>query len=1032
MSDLFESLSDLETIDATGLTSDHRITLLTASGLVNSTLGVLFSKVKQSLELVGSDGLAIPSPWPVTRTLTLAGALKGTAVIDGTQDISLVASLDDESLPQAKVQGLTARLLNLSRVANSRWGTGYTTGPNPTSFGGNLNILSGATYLFTEPDTKNVPDTEGSFLVLQNGPQNYGQQLALRNGEGWLRGQTLGSWSKWHKLWTSGNLNPDSLLLKNDIASAAKKLSQIRHITLTGVVSANAVGFDGSGNVSLQTKIADGALTIAKVAGLREALDQRFQHQGPIALAMPLNLIKNSGIYIQANVSDVTMANNYPTPNTLGILRVTSQDTYVVQEYVTESNSQYRRFFDGGSWSSWTKLWTSVDFSPTSKFDKVGGDISGDVNIVGELRSTRSIYANTFINSDKVTSDGIWGLHNSTEEDRSSGMRFYDDGISLAIFNAKRRTSPEFKLWDDGRLTFNGRDLLHSGNFDASNPVPAGGILNVGDPLGKHLRFRSDGRYTTDGGQSWRELNEAAASVADPKYRTLAIGEGTEVLLTEDTQAGGLIVRTGDSVAFKTFTFHSNGNFLVPDGRVLIGGHEAWHRGSFDPSTKLGATDTAASATKLATARLINGVRFDGTTDITILAETKLPDSGVFTGCTVFDINTGTTGKIKLTAPNSNDVGLDAINDQGDGFVGLRIRASGLTLNGHRVLHSGNFNPDSKVNRETPLLIGVTTFDVNNGSTAKLRVGASDESIVNGIVIESLEDDLSGRAPLNLRGSVVTVNDSLVWTEDRFDPLTKQDARPELNGSAAIIEDWDNAVFNGWYVGLSAENAPNGLAGEFLGSVTRFNENWVQQVAHQFKVGAKLPGAKWRRWKIAGVWGLWTQDEFYGGTLNAKRIAVGWDSGNNGSISCNNWFRTTGPTGVYFSDFGGGVYMTDSQLVRAYNGKGYGASWFENTSDGCNPSIGVKGCAYRAYGQSGGGYGLHEGTHQIALYSDNGDLIIGFGEETVERKVRITKEGEIKAADFLTGDGASMSSRLTMLEELVESLQLQLAVLQAI
>jgi hypothetical protein len=39
------------------------------------------------------------------------------------------------------------------------------------------------------------------------------------------------------------------------------------------------------------------------------------------------------------------------------------------------------------------------------------------------------------------------------------------------------------------------------------------------------------------------------------------------------------------------------------------------------------------------------------------------------------------------------------------------------------------------------------------------------------------------------------------------------------------------------------------------------------------------------------------------------------------TIYANNWFRAQGNTGLYFQDYGGGWYMTDSTWVRAYNSK---------------------------------------------------------------------------------------------------------------
>ncbi len=73
--------------------------------------------------------------------------------------------------------------------------------------------------------------------------------------------------------------------------------------------------------------------------------------------------------------------------------------------------------------------------------------------------------------------------------------------------------------------------------------------------------------------------------------------------------------------------------------------------------------------------------------------------------------------------------------------------------------------------------------------------------------------------------------------------------------------------------------------------------------------------------------------EITGGPLGGGRIYAGWDAGVAGGISCNNWFRTTGQTGIYFSDYVGGWYMTDSTYVRTYNNKQVAAADFVISSD---------------------------------------------------------------------------------------------------
>lgn len=69
----------------------------------------------------------------------------------------------------------------------------------------------------------------------------------------------------------------------NDAVSRSEEalqLSEAQNFSLTGVVTAAAVSFDGTGAVELQTSIADGALSFAKVNGLAAALGTKFARSG--------------------------------------------------------------------------------------------------------------------------------------------------------------------------------------------------------------------------------------------------------------------------------------------------------------------------------------------------------------------------------------------------------------------------------------------------------------------------------------------------------------------------------------------------------------------------------------------------------------------------------------------------------------------------------------------------------------------------------------------------------------------------------
>lgn len=56
--------------------------------------------------------------------------------------------------------------------------------------------------------------------------------------------------------------------------------------------------------------------------------------------------------------------------------------------------------------------------------------------------------------------------------------------------------------------------------------------------------------------------------------------------------------------------------------------------------------------------------------------------------------------------------------------------------------------------------------------------------------------------------------------------------------------------------------------------------------------------------------------------LTATRVCAGHNPGIDNSISCSNWFRSSGNTGWYNTTYQGGWYMSDTSWIRAYNGVG--------------------------------------------------------------------------------------------------------------
>ena len=64
------------------------------------------------------------------------------------------------------------------------------------------------------------------------------------------------------------------------------------------------------------------------------------------------------------------------------------------------------------------------------------------------------------------------------------------------------------------------------------------------------------------------------------------------------------------------------------------------------------------------------------------------------------------------------------------------------------------------------------------------------------------------------------------------------------------------------------------------------------------------------------------------------------------SIQCSDWFRSTGHSGWYHQDYGGGIYMQDSIYVRVYGGKRFYVGNTENTNFSTNTAISTDGGIY--------------------------------------------------------------------------------------
>ncbi len=1092
MSLQYESLSALPTVGSEGLANNHQITLITAQGLVNSTLGVLGNFITapliQRLEDLEATltGDPIPSIWPVARTLSLLGPVTGSVSMDGSGNPTLLTSIADNTLGTSKIIGLEGRLQGHSNLLNLVWTTGFSVGSPITTYGGDLNQLTGAVFLQSNVTTTNKPSSTGAdFTILNNGPQNYANQLALRKDEVWSRSQDAGAWGSWYRHWTTANLDPATLLLKTDVAGAALKLSNARTFSLSGAITSSATSFDGTGNVILATSVADAALTIPKTAGLQASLDSKLSFKNDLDNTVDLNTVVTFGIYSSTGAFG-RGALNYPVMGSTtgqGVLKVVPTGGGVQQIYRTYDDRIFVRTQRVNVWSSWIELVQTANLPSflTGKMDVIGGQFTGDVTFSNTTLKLTGVGA---LSATNTWTSGI-SLSTSPHGQTTSVGGLIINGVSNAIelTSITNVLSLSLGAVSSNALTFNGQTVWNGGNLNPEMPVPASGVLYVGNSAGTHMRLRNDGRYSVDAGTTWREINEAPQAVTDPTYNSLSLKSDGIYFYSE--LAGRWNIRTGVNGAYKYFIFDENGNFDLGQGQIFVNGQIVWNAGNFNPASKLDATATAVAATKLASARTINGVAFDGTANITVpstLSITSLSDmsvrlvSGLYQATAVPDgkgfpplavtsgawyhysaithsntsnnysyqraVDFGDVGNsfVRQTADNGlatwyrdwNEKNLPSPLDKSGGVMtgpltsdsmGFRTPANQMPLitKGFGPFTSGKYNGVgrwgifSEVNR---LGFGYPSDATWDNNVVKIWRYNADSSIANEFTlwhtgnVTPLDRNTGGTIGNTIRLMGGTVSQQMTHLTLGWNNGVTRWAQVMESGAAFALYCYDpsggtpTSVLNianiaqfGQQVStmsLLGGYASNGSAAGFTaGPRTSGNGFTVYADADQLRIWSNTAGADKFRFNADGG-------------LVADRFFAGYDSGALNSMSCSNWFRSSGQTGLYFNDYGGGLYMTDSTWVRTYNGKSLYTAGTMQSGAVATSNITLGGNGNYLYEEVAGRLAVRTGT------SGGGYRYFNFGEDGNFNVIN----GGVNASDFTISSDERLKDSVKTLEAL--------------
>lgn len=141
-----------------------------------------------------------------------------------------------------------------------------------------------------------------------------------------------------------------------------------------------------------------------------------------------------------------------------------------------------------------------------------------------------------------------------------------------------------------------------------------------------------------------------------------------------------------------------------------------------------------------------------------------------------------------------------------------------------------------------------------------------------------------------------------------------------------------------WNLAMAPPSVALGLASGILFGAT-FSSGWGgadlrARYDGGITFGPDNTSAQARPWQMSFMVGNFTADgpvtvmtlDGFGNLTPAGNVS-------SSAVLATNWFRSSGATGWYSTTYGGGVYMTDTTYVRAYNGKSMAAADFVISSD---------------------------------------------------------------------------------------------------
>lgn len=353
-------------------------------------------------------------------------------------------------------------------------------------------------------------------------------------------------------------------------------------------------------------------------------------------------------------------------------------------------------------------------------------------------------------------------------------------------------------------------------------------------------------------------------------------------------------------------------------------------------------TDNVASATKLQTARKINGTAFDGTVDITT-------------------VNWGTTRTLSLSGNASGSVSIN-----GGSNVTLSVSnnyaSSAGKLNTARTLWGRSFdgtgnvsgdmssvgtilssaNNTKRIGSASNQWEGVYAGWVSGGDGRDLILAANNSNkvwiLTNGNV--GIGFSPSSAYKLHVNGNI-RAEGYLSCGEDTDDKYGYVNVTRLKSINACCFSFIAAGTFargigytTGGDIWIGTPNTSKQLSSAWLtvsssgissiGGVTA-NNGYLKSVAHDKTITIGSQNTSYCHYETDAPLHWFNTTISINGNIYSYGGArqIGESTTPFGTIYMNNWFRSIGATGWYSETYGGGIYMTDRDYVRVYNGKSF-------------------------------------------------------------------------------------------------------------